>query len=208
MNKCDICNIIFNERTLFEEHKKAHMISTNRIPRCIICAKDFSSRKTLKRHIKKFHSEFQPNELADFGILNQEFIVKCEDCIKKIKDDYHFGVYQKWKHLSKTIIFKCEACKSSYNCLEYAIQRYKQNFDITKSKLYLSELCTTEMSDTESHIGQVEPVTSTVDIKSEPESIKTEPNSDEESDYKSITNTKADSNLIFGISIKSEPLSP
>lgn len=158
------------------------------LPRCIICIKDFSTRKTLKRHIKKFHDDFDAEELATYGSKKRMFNIECDECIQNFNDDFYFDVYQKLKHLKDSIVFKCESCSSSYDCLEYSIQRYKlMNLEACKSKMILSELCTAEMSDEASNSGFgmefIEPESTTGDnIKPEPmdfeadgEGIKAEP---------------------------------
>ncbi|XP_059047312.1 zinc finger protein 878-like [Achroia grisella] len=152
--KCEHCNLVFKGQEKFEQHNEhCHVNLVPNLkekvpPRCIICMKDFSTRKTLKRHIKKFHSEFDIDDLATFGSRHRIFNVECEECIKNFQDDFYYNLYQKLKHLRDSIIFKCESCTSSYNCLEYSIQRYKLNYyDSSKSKMMLSELCTAEMSD-------------------------------------------------------------
>ncbi|XP_039762737.1 zinc finger protein 91-like isoform X2 [Pararge aegeria] len=148
--KCEECNFVFKGQEQYGNHCEtyhSHPPEAKCLPRCIICMKDFSSRKTLKRHIKKFHSDFNVDELATYGSRRLAFNVDCGECIRSFNDDNYFGVYLKVKHLRESIIFKCETCRSSYNTLEYAIQRYKQSIDVKQNKLYLSELCTTQMSD-------------------------------------------------------------
>ncbi|KAM3955254.1 uncharacterized protein ACR2FA_010859 [Aphomia sociella] len=193
--KCEDCNLVFKGQENFEQHNEtSHVnlvsnIKQKVLPRCIICMKDFSTRKTLKRHIKNFHNDFDVEELANYGSKRRIFNVECEDCIKKFNDDFHFGVYVKLKHLRDSVIFKCDSCSSTYNSLEYFIQRYKlNNFDMCKSKMVLSEFCTAEMSDEEascSGFGSLhqELIASenSVNIKVEPDymmaedDIKTEP---------------------------------
>ncbi|XP_050360052.1 zinc finger protein 91-like [Nymphalis io] len=173
--KCEECNMVFKGQERFDHHNESYHINVptsqqKPLPRCIICMKDFSTRKTLKRHIKKFHCEFNVDELATYGSRNRTFNVDCGECLKNFNDDFYFSVYQKLKHLRDSVIFKCETCVTSYSSLEYAIQRYKQTFDISKSKLYLSELCTTEMSDADDfeYNEIMEPESTTSDIKIEP----------------------------------------
>lgn len=179
--KCEVCNLVFKGQEKFEQHNElCHVnvvtnIKQKILPRCIICMKDFSTRKTLKRHIKKFHDEFDIDELATFGSRRRNFNVDCDECDKKFTDDHHFSLYQKLKHSKDAIIFKCEICSASYNSLEYLIQRYKlTNSDTGKGKMILSELCTTEMSDEDSSYAgfgtlheMMEPESTTSDIKVE-----------------------------------------
>lgn len=193
--KCEDCNLVFKGQEKFEQHNELYHVNLvpnikqKILPRCIICIKDFSTRKTLKRHIKKFHVEFDVDELANFGSHRRVFTVECEECIKHIQNDFYFNIYQKLKHLRDSIIFKCENCKTSYNSLEYFIQRYKLNLDGSKSKMILSELCTTEMSDEEAYSGfgslheYMEPESTTSDVKLEKD-------------------------LLIETEIKSEPMSP
>ncbi|KAG6461216.1 hypothetical protein O3G_MSEX012497 [Manduca sexta] len=190
--KCEECNLVFKGHEKFEQHNEEFHVSLfpnikqKVLPRCILCMKDFSTRKTLKRHIKKFHDGFDVDELATFGSKRRVFTIDCEECIRNFSDEFHLNVYNKLKHLRDSVIFKCEECKVSYNSLEYSIQRYKLfNMDACKSKMILSELCTAEMSDDEatySGFGSlhelVEPESTTVEIKCElveQFDIKTEP---------------------------------
>lgn len=171
--KCEECNMVFKGQESFDQHNENYHVNIptlkqNCLPRCIICMKDFSTRKTLKRHIKKFHCEFNVDELAIYGSKKRLFHVECVDCLKNFNDEFYFNVYQKLKHIRDSIIFKCETCKNSYSCLEYAIMRYKQTFDVSKSKLYLSELCTAEMSDGGGDSNEImEPESTTSEIKLE-----------------------------------------
>lgn len=179
--KCKECNLVFKGQEKFDFHNEEFHLNLpthKTLPRCIICTKDFSTRKTLKRHIKKFHEEFNVDELATYGSRKRVLSIECNECLKNFNDDYHIGVYEKLKNMRDSIIFKCEFCKSSYNSLEFAIQRYRQTFDVSKSKLYLSELCTTEMSDDSQYNDTMEPESTTYDIKAEtPLNIKIEPSS-------------------------------
>lgn len=185
--KCEHCNLVFKGLDKFEQHNElCHVnlvpnIKQKVLPRCIICMKDFSTRKTLKRHIKKFHNEFDADELATFGSRHRVFNVECEDCIKNFQDDFYYNIYQKLKHLRDSIIFKCESCTSTYNSLEFSIQRYKlSHYDTCKSKMVLSELCTAEMSDEEASysgfgsLHQMLPESTTNDVKLEPNEFLTE----------------------------------
>lgn len=197
--KCEECNLVFKGHEKFDQHNELYHVNLvpnirqKVLPRCIICMKDFSTRKTLKRHIKKFHHGFDVDELANFGSRKREFRVDCEHCLKNFNDDSYLHIYQKQKHVRDSVIFKCDSCNIVYNTLEYSIQRYKMaNLDLYKSKMILSELCTTEMSvdgedDENSYSGfgslheMMEPESTTVDIqiKFEPEDpyygVKTEP---------------------------------
>nr|XP_032528380.1 zinc finger protein 83-like [Danaus plexippus plexippus] len=180
--KCEECNLVFKGQITFDCHNDNYHACESKeknLPRCIICAKDFRTRKTLKRHIKRFHEEFNVEELATYGTKKRMFNVNCTECIKNFNNDFYFMVYSKMKHLSDSFIFKCELCSYSYNCLEYAIQRYKQSVDV-KGKLYLSELCTTEMSENDSDSGKLAPE-SNIDSKDDVEykhfNIKIEPSS-------------------------------
>nr|XP_049695728.1 zinc finger protein 43-like [Helicoverpa armigera] len=179
--KCEECNLVFKGHEKFEAHNEiCHVnlvpnIKQKILPRCILCMKDFSTRKTLKRHIKKFHEDFDVDELATFGSRRRTFTVECENCIKNFNDEFYFNIYNKLKHLPDSVIFKCEFCYVSYNSLEFAIQRYKvTNADGCKSKMILSELCTAEMSEEEndfSNFGALHdmlPESTTADIKLEP----------------------------------------
>lgn len=190
--KCQDCNLVFKGQEKFEQHNEVFHVNLIKnlkqkiMPRCIICMKDFSTRKSLKRHIKKFHAGFDPEELADFGTEKRNFDIDCEDCIKNFNDSFYHNIYQKLKHLNDSIIFKCENCNSSFNTLEYSIQRYKiTNLD-RRTKMVLSELCTAEMSEEDdSRFGSIqesmEPESTTQDIviKQEPDmtdcNIKSEP---------------------------------
>ncbi|KAJ0169472.1 hypothetical protein K1T71_015059 [Dendrolimus kikuchii] len=180
--KCEECNVVLRGQEKFEQHNDVCHVRSypntkqKMLPCCILCTKDFSTRKTLKRHIKKFHEGFEVDALANFGSRRRVFNVDCEDCLKNFNDEYYLNIFQKLRHIRDSIIFKCETCKSSYNSLEYAIQRYKiANSDGFKSKMILSELCTTEMSDDEeaSYSGfrslheVMEPESTTNDIKFE-----------------------------------------
>ncbi|XP_034839018.1 zinc finger protein 600-like [Maniola hyperantus] len=171
--KCQECNLVFKGQEQFGRHFEtfhSNLLTVKKsLPRCIICMKDFSTRKTLKRHIKKFHNDFNVDELATYGSRRRVFNVDCGECIRNFNDDFYFGIYLKTKHFRESIIFKCESCKCSYNSLEFAIQRYKLNFDASQTKLYLSELCTTEMSDDSKvdHSETMEPESTTNDIKVE-----------------------------------------
>ncbi|XP_023945553.1 zinc finger protein 62 homolog [Bicyclus anynana] len=168
--KCQECNLIFKGQEQFGKHCETfHSItpSTKTAPHCIICSKDFSSRKNLKRHIKKFHTEFNADELATYG--SRGFLtIDCAECIRSFNEDYYFEVYLEVKHSRESIVFTCESCNNSYNSLEFAIQRYKQSFDASQSKLYMSELCTTQMSDNSDSGDEMEPQSTTGDLKVEP----------------------------------------
>ncbi|XP_064293007.1 zinc finger protein 845-like [Plodia interpunctella] len=182
--KCKECNSVFKGDEKFEKHKEFCNILPSMkkaLPRCIICMKDFSTRETLKRHIKNFHPEFDPDELANYGSERRVFNIDCEDCIKNFQEDVYFEVYQRSKQSNDAFIFKCEFCKSTYNSFDYSIQRYKlMNSDSCQSKMILSELCTTEMSgDEELGFGSlhelVEPESTTNDNSEEMPVVKSEP---------------------------------
>lgn len=195
--KCEECNLVFKGHEKFDQHNELNHVNLvpnvkqKLLPQCVICMKDFSTRKTLKRHIKKFHHGFDVDELANFGTRKRNFKVDCEDCLKNFNDDLYLHVYQKQKHVRDSIIFKCDSCNTAFNTLEYSVQRYKMaNLDLYKSKMILSELCTTEMSidgegddenDENSFSGfgslheMMEPESTTIDIQ-----IKLEP---EDPDY-------------------------
>lgn len=199
--KCEECNLVFKGQEKFDRHNGVHHVNLishvkqKVLPRCILCTKDFSTRKTLKRHIKKFHTEFEVQELANFGSRRRHFNVDCEECLKKFNNELHRRTYQKLKHIKNSIIFKCDTCGCSYNCLEYAIQQYKlRNTNVNKTKTILSELCTTEMSEDENFSArthqELPKITSERNIKIEP-NIKSEPNE-----------------LEYNDNIKIEPMSP
>lgn len=184
--KCEECNVVFKGQEKFEQHNDLYHVNLvpnikqKVLPRCIICMKDFSTRKTLKRHIKKFHLEFDPDELATFGSRKRVFNVECEQCLKKFSEEHYQNLYLKHKDKKNAVIFTCEACHSSYNALEFSIQKQRQQSFEGKSKMILSELCTAEMSEEEeedevSNFGKF-----AEEIKMEPESttsdlIKQEP---------------------------------
>ncbi|XP_028032073.1 zinc finger protein 808-like [Bombyx mandarina] len=152
--KCEECNLVFKGQDKFDAHNETRHVNSAEsskqkvLPRCILCMKDFSTRKTLKRHIKKFHEGFDADDLASFGSKRRAFSVDCEDCQSSFNDDFHYSVYMKLRHLRESVVFECGSCGSSYNSLEFAIQRYKTaNADAAKGKMILSDLCTAEMSD-------------------------------------------------------------
>ncbi|KOB67438.1 Uncharacterized protein OBRU01_19814 [Operophtera brumata] len=179
--KCEDCNMVFKGSQKFEEHSGVCQVNFTSnpnqklMPRCIICMKDFSTRKTLKRHIKKFHADFEVEELADYGSWKRAFAVDCEDCIKGFTNDFNVNTYNRVKHSRDSKVFKCKTCKSSFTTLEFAIQRQKAIQETKKPKMALSELCTTQMSDDEeascSGLGSLheymEPESTTGDIKLE-----------------------------------------
>ncbi|XP_068627340.1 zinc finger protein 600-like [Battus philenor] len=193
--KCEECNLVFKGHEKFDLHNQAtHCnvvlnVKRKSLPRCVICVKDFSSRKTLKRHIKKFHEELDVEELANYGWLVNVTNVECEECIKSLSDDVKYNLYKNMKHLRESIVFQCKMCLSSYNALEYAVLRYKV-VNACKSKMILSEFCTAEMSDCDSHLAYdgselVKQENTAAEIKLEVTEellfqIKTEPMSPEE----------------------------
>lgn len=201
--KCEECNIVFKGQDNFDSHNDIYHninvipgVKQKMLPRCVICVKDFSTRKTLKRHIKKFHPQFEVEELANYGSMNKSIVIDCEECLRSFNDDFHYNIYNKLKHLPDSIIFTCKMCTKSHNVLEYSIHRYRlMNFDASKSKVILSDLCTAEMSE-DSNEGDyeygfhnifdikeeaMEPESTTCEIKTEPldsggvVQVKTEP---------------------------------
>ncbi|KAG7306821.1 hypothetical protein JYU34_008266 [Plutella xylostella] len=183
--KCEECNLVFEGHEKFENHNELYHVSLvskikqKILPRCILCMKDFSTRKTLKRHIKKFHTEFDPDELATFGSRRRIFTVDCEHCVKKFTDDSYVSLYQKLRRVNSrdSPVFKCEFCGCSYSVLEFSIQNYRLQSADGVTKTILSELCTTEMSEGESEDrkggfrllddSMMEPESTTTEIKKE-----------------------------------------
>lgn len=169
--KCQECNLVFKGQEKFNKHFEtfhSELPSDDKVlPRCIICMKDFSARKTLKRHIKKFHSDFDADELAAYGSRKRVFSVDCMECVRSFNDDFYSDVHLKLKNSRESVVFECGTCNSSYNSLEFAIHKYKQSYDASQSKLYLSELCTTQMSE-DSDSVDMKPESTTGYIKTEP----------------------------------------
>ncbi|XP_014368415.2 zinc finger protein 729 [Papilio machaon] len=156
--KCDECNLLFKGQNKFDQHKEiyhSNLIWSGKrksVPRCVICMKDFSSRKTLKRHIKKFHNEFDVDDLANYSWLVKITNVDCDECIKIFTDDLKNIHYDKLKESLETIVYKCDTCLTSYNMLEYSVLRHKLNIS-SRGKMILSEFCTAELSEGEDELN-------------------------------------------------------
>ncbi|XP_041983736.1 zinc finger protein 808-like [Aricia agestis] len=191
--KCEDCGLVLEGQATYERHRRSRHAGPagrpGQPPRCILCDKDFSSRKTLRRHIKNFHKEFEDEELARL-CSGRPAGVDCPACIRNFADDYYYDVYLKVKDVPDAVVFKCEFCKASYGRFEYLVLRHKQTFDMSRSRSYLSELCTAEMSEesgqSDDGVGldtaPMEPESTTADVKIEftqkPDcDIKSEPQS-------------------------------
>ncbi|GBP13555.1 Zinc finger protein 26 [Eumeta japonica] len=151
--KCEECNMVFKGQENFDSHNDKYHINVDPtirrklLPRCVICIKDFSTRKTLKRHIKKFHIDFDVEELANYGTRKRNLSVDCEECLRRFHDEQYSTVHEKFKYAKDMIAFSCGYCGNSYTVLEYTIQRHRiQNFNVTKGKIILSDLCIAEIS--------------------------------------------------------------
>ncbi|XP_072946981.1 uncharacterized protein [Epargyreus clarus] len=133
--KCENCSLIVQGFELFEKHKeKCHDLIQKTTPKCVICIKNFSCLKTLIRHIKQFHEDFDAKELAEFGFSKRSFVVDCKNCLQRFTEDDLYDIYLENKDASHAIIFKCDDCGSSYNVLEYGVQRYKINMNTKRKK--------------------------------------------------------------------------
>ncbi|XP_013187860.2 zinc finger protein 845 [Amyelois transitella] len=179
--KCKNCNSVFKGQEKFDSHKEycQYLPNTKVLPRCVLCAKDFSTKETLKRHVKNFHTEFDADDLANYGLENGVLTVDCENCVRNLQDEFHYEIYQRYKDNKDAFIFKCEMCKCSFNSLDYLVHRYKLHFESSQGKMILSELCTTQMSDDDEFGGfgslhdhmEAESTTDNLDldvVKSEP----------------------------------------
>lgn len=96
---CDLCGKVYYTVKGFKSHFKTHLsIETPKL-KCLVCEEEFRSKSTLKAHIRRRHSQAEPEI--------------CNICQKKCKSKAALTRHIRYVH-QPTNCYKCELCGKGY----------------------------------------------------------------------------------------------
>ncbi|KAM9326861.1 zinc finger and BTB domain-containing protein 41 [Gastrophryne carolinensis] len=111
--KCDICNLRYSTKSNLTVHRKRHN-SGSEIPRkeqtCPFCNKLHASRKTLVKHVKRFHAENAQEFLAIKRLKSDAW--RCDICNKSFTRRPHLEEHMILHSQDKP--FKCTYCDEKF----------------------------------------------------------------------------------------------
>ncbi|XP_075688350.1 zinc finger and BTB domain-containing protein 41 [Rhinoderma darwinii] len=111
--ECDICNMRYSTKSNLTVHRKRHSSDTE-LPRkehkCPFCSKLHASRKTLVKHVKRFHAENAQEFLTIKRIKSDGW--KCDICNKSFTRRPHLQEHMILHSQDKP--FKCTYCDEQF----------------------------------------------------------------------------------------------
>ncbi|KAG8556037.1 hypothetical protein GDO81_017907 [Engystomops pustulosus] len=111
--ECDICNMRYSTKSYLTVHRKKHSSETD-LPRkdhkCPFCSKLHASRKTLVKHVRRFHAENAQEFVTIKRIKNDGW--KCDICNKSFMRQLHLQEHMLLHSQDKP--FKCTYCDEQF----------------------------------------------------------------------------------------------
>ncbi|CAI9606718.1 unnamed protein product [Staurois parvus] len=111
--QCDICNLRYSTKSNLTVHRKRHNNETE-IPRkdhkCPFCSKLHASRKTLVKHVRRFHAENAQEFIAIKRLKSEGW--KCDICNKSFTRRPHLEEHMILHSQDKP--FKCTYCDEHF----------------------------------------------------------------------------------------------